>query len=65
MLLSRLASALQTLFRLVAILGLFVICLLPLHKGYMDFTTLAQKYSGHELWLAFGRYLFRNMAGGG
>ena len=63
--LSRLASAFQTLFRMMAILGLFVICLLPLHKGYMDFTALAQKYSGHELWLAFARYLLRNMAGGG
>lgn len=35
------------------------------HKGHADISRLAQKHSGSEFWVELGRYVIRNLAGGG
>ena len=35
------------------------------HKGHADISGLAAKHSGSEFWVELGRYVIRNLAGGG
>ena len=54
----------KTVLQVLAILCLAGICLIILHKGYSDVTALARSHTGGDFWVAFARYLFRNLAGG-
>ncbi len=35
------------------------------HKSHADISGLASKHSGSEFWVELGRYVIRNLAGGG
>ena len=54
----------KTLAQVVAILLLAGMVGMVLHKGYADFTALAQAHPGDRFWPELARYLFRNLAGG-
>lgn len=54
----------KTALQIVAILGLALIFVVILHKGYADVSRLAQEHSGANFWGALARYLFKNLAGG-
>ena len=48
----------------IAILCIAGLLAMIAHKGYADISLLSQKHSGTEFWVAFGRYLLANLAGG-
>jgi hypothetical protein len=60
----RLAALARTVLQVLAILGLALIVLVILHKGYSDMTALARDHPRQDFWPALLRYVFRNMAGG-
>lgn len=55
----------KTLLQALAVLGIVLIWLVIVHKGYVDVSALAQKHSGLEFWRALAVYLIRNLSGGG
>jgi hypothetical protein len=54
----------KRVLQVLAILLLAAIVLTILHKGYTDMATLARAHRGDDFWMAFLRYVFRNLAGG-
>lgn len=54
----------KNLMQAVAIVCLAALFATIAHKGYADVSLLAAKHSGMEFWVAFGRYLIANIAGG-
>lgn len=50
--------------QILAILFLAFIFSVIAHKAYADISLLAQKHSGSDFWVALGRYLVANIAGG-
>jgi hypothetical protein len=60
----RLASWARRIPQVLAILALAAICLVILHKGYMDVSALAKENARGDFWPALLRYVFKNMAGG-
>lgn len=48
----------------VAILCLAALFAMIAHKAYADISLLVAKHSGAEFWVALGRYLIANVAGG-
>ncbi|HYE38811.1 MAG TPA: hypothetical protein VEB23_02695 [Ramlibacter sp.] len=54
---------LKTVGQVIAILMLAGIVGMVLHKGYADFSALAQQHPGESFWPAFVRHLFANLAG--
>jgi hypothetical protein len=54
----------KTVFQVLAIAGLALICLTILHKGYADVSALAKANPGDGFWSALARHLFRSLAGG-
>jgi hypothetical protein len=54
----------KNLLQAVAIVCLAALCAMIAHKGYADVSLLAPKHSAIEFWVAFGRYLIANIAGG-
>lgn len=54
---------LQTAGQVLAILLLAGLVGMVLHKGYADFSALAQQNPGESFLPALVRYLFRNLAG--
>jgi hypothetical protein len=55
---------LKTVAQVIAIAMLAGILLMVFHKGYVDFSALAREHRGSDFWLAFAKYLFKNLAGG-
>lgn len=53
----------KTVMQVIAILMLLGLFAMLAHKAYADFSALARQHSGADFWLAFLRYVFRNMAG--
>jgi hypothetical protein len=53
----------KTAAQVLAILLLAGLVGMVLHKGYADFTALAQQNPGDSFWPALVRYVFRNLAG--
>lgn len=60
---SRAEEVFKTVMQWVAIALLALICGIILHKGYVDFSALAQQHSGEGFWRALARYFLRNLAG--
>lgn len=54
----------KTVLQAAGIVGLAIIAVIVIHKGFVDISTLARQHSGGDFWIALVRYLFRNMAGG-
>lgn len=57
-------EAFKTGMQVLAILLLVGIFAMLGHKAYVDFSALAKDHAGADFWLAFLRYVFRNLAGG-
>jgi hypothetical protein len=51
----------KTLLQALAIAIIAGMLSMIAHKGYVDISALAQRYSGDEFWKAFGRYLLGNL----
>jgi hypothetical protein len=58
------SPASKTIMQVLAILCIVALASVILYKGFADVWVLAQKHSGGEFWLALGRYVMRNLAGG-
>ncbi len=56
---------LQTLLQVLAIACGIAILSMIAHKAFVDVSALAAKHTQAEFWPALGRYLLRNLAGGG
>jgi hypothetical protein len=59
----RSAERFKTVGQVIAILMLSGMVGMVLHKGYTDFSALAQQNPGESFWPALARYVFRNLAG--
>ena len=53
------------LSQVFGVLALVLLLGMVAHKGHADISRLAQKHSGSEFWVELGRYVIRNLAGGG
>lgn len=54
----------KNLLQIVAIFCMILVWVIIVHKAYGTVAALAQKHSGVEFWLALGRHLMANLAGG-
>ena len=58
-------NSVKKLSQALAIICLAFLLGMVLHKGHVDISILAGKYSGGEFWTEVARYFIANLAGGG
>ena len=54
----------KNLLQILAVVCTILVWAIIVHKAYGVVSTLAQKHSGMEFWLALARHMMANLAGG-